>query len=48
MTIHLPDEIVKSNAMKTTGKSVQWTYSLAAFGDLPELELSVSYKRPKP
>lgn len=44
ITVTLPGEVVKSNATKTTGKTVQWTNTLEAFGDLAELTLSVTYK----
>jgi hypothetical protein len=47
ISLHLPGEVVQSNATKTTGTSAQWTYTLADFSGLPQLDLSVSYKRPK-
>jgi hypothetical protein len=48
IVLHLPAEVVKSNATKTSGSSVEWSYPLAAFADLHELTLNVTYKRPKP
>jgi hypothetical protein len=48
IVLHLPGEVVKSNAMKTDGKTVEWTYPFAGFGDMAELTLNVTYKRPSP
>ncbi len=46
--LHLPAEVVKSNATKTNGSTVEWDYALAEFGDMAELTLYVTYKRPSP
>jgi hypothetical protein len=48
IVLHLPAEVVKSNAAKTSGSSVEWSYPFAAFADLHELTLNVTYKRPSP
>ena len=44
ITIHLPGEVVKSNATKTEGKVVSWTYPLADFTSAPEINVTVTYK----
>ena len=44
--IHLPGEVVKSNATKTAGRTVTWTYASTELGAKPEYTLSVTYKRP--
>lgn len=48
IVLHLPGAVVKSNAMKTDGNTVEWSYPLAGFGDMAELTLNVTYKRPSP
>jgi hypothetical protein len=44
--ITLPGEIVKSNATKTEGQTAIWTWGLNEFGTKPEVDFSVSFKRP--
>lgn len=46
ITIHLPGDVVKSNAMKTDGRTVTWTYPLADFTSAPEINVTVTYKAP--
>lgn len=48
IVLHLPGAVVKSNAMKTSGDTVEWTYPFNDFGDMPEATYSVTYKRPSP
>jgi hypothetical protein len=44
--IHLPGEVVKSNATKTEGQTVIWNYGLNEFGSKPEVDLTATFKRP--
>lgn len=44
--IHLPGEVVKSNAMQTDGKTVKWNYTSTELGEKPAYTLSVTFKRP--
>jgi hypothetical protein len=48
ITIHLPGEVVKSNATKTDGRTVIWTYPLAEFTSAPTINVTVTYKSPAP
>ena len=45
-TMHLPGDVVKSNATKTDGKTVKWNYPPNEFGTKPEVILSATFKRP--
>jgi hypothetical protein len=44
--IHLPGDVVKSNATKTEGKTAVWTYTMNEFGDKPEVDLTATFKPP--
>lgn len=44
--IQVPAEVVKSNATKTEGRTAIWTYTMNEFGDQPEVNLTVTFKRP--
>lgn len=44
--IHLPGEVVKTNATQKDGNTAKWTYPAIELGQKPEYTLSVTYKRP--
>jgi len=48
ITIHLPGTVVKSNAMKTEGNTVKWTYPFGDFTSAPEISVTVTYKPAAP
>ena len=45
--MHLPGDVVKSNATTTEGKTAVWTYTMNEFGDKAEVDLTATFKAPK-
>lgn len=45
-TIHLPGEVVKTNATEKDRSSAKWIYTGTELGQKAELTLTVTYKRP--
>ncbi len=46
ISLNLPGEVVKSNAVVTRGKTVTWTYPLNDFMNMPEVHLSATFRVP--
>jgi hypothetical protein len=44
--MHLPGEVVKSNATKTEGNTVTWTYVAQEFSKQPQVVMNATFKKP--
>jgi hypothetical protein len=48
LVLHLPGDVVKSNATETNGNTASWTIETAKFMDASETTFEVTYKVPPP